>query len=64
MVYLNDNLIYTKNPGQIHVNTVWWDPKKQKKNGLFANLKKCQFYKGKVCFLGYVVSAQGVLIED
>ena len=34
------------------------------KNGLFANLKKCRFYRDKVRMLGYVVSAQGVQIED
>ena len=31
-----------------------------KKNGLFANLKKCYFYKDNVRFLGYVVSAQRI----
>ena len=35
-----------------------------RKNGLFANLKKCQFYKNKVSFLGYVVLSQGIPIED
>ena len=34
------------------------------KNGLFANLKKCQFYQDEVRFLGYVVLAQGVQMED
>ena len=31
---------------------------------LFANLKKCQFHKDKICFLGYIMLAQGVKIED
>ena len=35
-----------------------------RKNGLFINLKKCRFYQDEVRFLGYVVSAQGVQIED
>ena len=35
-----------------------------KKNGLFANLKKCYFQKDKVRLLGYVVLALGVRIED
>ena len=35
-----------------------------RKHGLFAKLKKCQFSKNKVCFLGYVVSVQRVQIED
>ena len=64
IVYLNTILIYTKDAGQTHVNTVHWVLNKQKKNGLFANLKKCCFHKNKVRFLGYVISAQGVRMKD
>ena len=60
IVYLNNIFIYTKNPNQPHINIVWWVIKKLKKNGLFANLKKCGFFKNKVCFLGYLVSAQKI----
>ena len=35
-----------------------------KKNGLFANLKKCQFHKDEVRFLGYIVLSQGIRMED
>ena len=35
-----------------------------RKNGLFANLKKCRFHKDEVQFLGYVVSSQSIRIED
>ena len=34
-----------------------------RKNGLVVNLKKCCFHKDKVCFLGYVVLAQGVWMK-
>ena len=34
------------------------------KNDLFANLKKCWFQQNEVHFLGYVVSAQRVQMED
>ena len=30
----------------------------------FANFKKCQFHKNKVCFLENVLLAQGVHIKD
>ena len=63
-VYLNDILIYIEDPGQAYVNVVWWVLKKIRKNGFFANLKKCCFHKDKVRFLGYVVSAQGVEMEE
>ena len=57
IVYLDDILIYTENEGQGHVEAVQWVPDLLKKNGLFANLKKCQFHENEVHFLGYVVSA-------
>ena len=35
-----------------------------KKYGLYANLKKYQFHKNKVRFLGYILLAQGIQIKD
>ena len=35
-----------------------------KRHRFFANLKKCRFHKDKICFLGYIVLAQRVRIED
>ena len=35
-----------------------------RRHGLFGNLKKCWFHKDKVCFLGYIVLAQEVRMED
>ena len=64
IVYLNNIFIYTKDLGQAHVNSVWRVLKKLKKHGFFAKLKKCQFHKDKVRFLGYVVSAHEVQIKD
>ena len=31
-----------------------------RKNGLFANLKKCQFHKNEVQFLDYIVLSLGI----
>ena len=42
----------------------WWVHEQLRKNDLFANFKKCQFHKDKICFLNYVISAQRVKIED
>ena len=64
IVYLDNILIYTKDEGQGHVEAVQWVVDLLRKNGLFANLKKCQFHQDEVCFLEYVVSAQGVQMED
>ena len=35
-----------------------------RKNDLVANLKKCRFHQDEIRFLEYVMSAQGVRIED
>ena len=64
IVYLDIILIYNKNEGQGHVQAVWWVLDLLRKNGLFANLKKCRFHQDEVRFLGYIVSAQGVRMED
>ena len=64
IIYLDDIFIYTKDPSQAHIDAIWWVVEKLKKHSLFANFKKCQFYKDKVCFLGYVVSAHRVQMED
>ena len=64
IVYLHDIFIFTEDPGQAHVDAVWWVLEVLRRHGLFAKLKKCQFHKDKVCFLKYVVSANGVPIED
>ena len=48
IVYLDDILIYTEDPGQGHVGAVQWVLDVLRKHGFFANLKKCRFHKDKV----------------
>ena len=57
IVYLDDIFIYTKNPSQGHVEAVRWRLDVLRRHGFFAKLKKCQFYKDKICFLGYIILA-------
>ena len=64
IVHLDDILIYTKDEGQGHVEAIRWVLDLLRKNGFFVNLKKCWFYQDEVCFLGYVMSAQGVQMKD
>ena len=64
IVYQDNILTYTEDAGQAHVDAVQWVLNKLRKHGLFANLKKCHFHKNEVRFLGYVVSTQGVRMED
>ena len=63
-MYLDDILIYTKDAGQGHVEAVQWVLGELWKHGLFANLKKCRFHQEEVRFLGYVVSSQGIRMEE
>ena len=57
IVYLDNILIYTKDESQDYVDVIQWVLKELRKHGLFANLKKCHFYKNEVRFLAYVISA-------
>ena len=63
IVYLDDILIYTEDPGQPHVDAVRWVLDQLQKYFLFANLKKCRFHQNEIRFLGYVVSSKGISIE-
>ena len=64
IVYLDDILIYTEDPGQSHIDAAQWVLKNLRRHSFFANLKKCRFHQAEIRFLGYVVSTQGVSIEE
>ena len=64
IVYLDDIFIYTKDPDQAHINAVQWVFEELRKNSLFANCKQYRFYKDKVHFLGYIISVQGVKMQE
>ena len=57
IVFLDDILINTEDLSKTHVNIVYQIFKKLGKHALFTQLKKCQFYKDKICFLDYIVLA-------
>ena len=63
IVYLDDILIYTKDPGQPHVKAVRWVIDQLRKYSLFAKLKKCHFYHNEICFLEYIVSFKGISMK-
>ncbi len=64
VVYLDDILIYTEDPGQLYIEAVRWVLKQLRKYGLYANLKKCQFHEDGVRFLGFVVLTQGIRMKE
>jgi hypothetical protein len=62
IIYLDDILIYSKNPDQheAHVRIVL---QKLREKKLFAKLEKCAFGVRRVEFLGYIISPQGVEMD-
>ena len=44
IVYLDDILIYTEDPGQPHLDAVRWVLEQLRKHGLFVNPKKFCFH--------------------
>ncbi|PKI61144.1 hypothetical protein CRG98_018464 [Punica granatum] len=63
VVYFDDILVYNKNldDHKVHLKSVLDVLRKEK---LFANLKKCTFCTDKLVFLGFVVSAQGIQVDE
>jgi transposase InsO family protein len=63
IVYLDDILIFSNDEAthEQHVREVL---ERLKKADLYVNLKKCQFHTTEVSFLGFVVSPQGIAMEQ
>ncbi len=64
VVYLDNILIHSEDTGQPHVEVVRWVLEQLRKYGLYANLKKCRFHEDEVRFLGFIVLAQGIRMEE
>jgi hypothetical protein len=63
VVYFDDILIYSKSLEE-HVEHIKNVFAVLRKECLYANLAKCTFCTDKVVFLGFVVSAQGVEVDE
>jgi hypothetical protein len=63
VVYFDDILVYSKSLDE-HVDYLHCVLAVLRKEKLNANLKKCSFYLDKVAFLGYVVSAKGIAVDE
>ena len=63
VVYFDDILIYSKGLDEHieHLQSVLTVLRKEK---LYANLKKCSFCTNQIVFLGYVVSAKGIEVDE
>nr|POE75905.1 transposon ty3-g gag-pol polyprotein [Quercus suber] len=63
VVYFDDILIYNKTEAA-HYNHVREVLAVLQANELYINLKKCSFLTDKLLFLGYVVSADGIHVDE
>ena len=63
IAYLDDILIYSDDDTE-HVEHVWAVLKHLQKHGLYVKLEKCEFHTWCVGFVGYVVTPNGVLMEE
>lgn len=63
VVYFDDILIYSATFGE-HVNHVRQVLTVLRQDSLYAAMKKCVFMVPKVLFLGYVVSGEGIQVDE
>src|SRR2546428_8062824 len=63
VVYFDDILIYSKDVDE-HVEHVKLVLNVLREQNLYAKLKKCSFCLDSVIFLGFVVSAQGIAVDE
>jgi hypothetical protein len=63
VVYFDDILIYSKSIEE-HIEHITYVLAALRKEKLYANLAKCTFCTDKVVFLGFVVSGQGVEVDE
>ncbi|KAL0199986.1 hypothetical protein M9458_003173, partial [Cirrhinus mrigala] len=63
IVYIDDILVYSENL-QDHIQHVRAVLKRLIQNQLYAKLPKCAFHLSTVSFLGYIISAEGVTMDD
>ena len=63
IVYLDNIIIYTKDPSQLYIEAVCWILDQLQKYLLFTNLKKYYLYQNEIYFLRYVVSFKCINME-
>lgn len=63
IVYIDDILIYSDTL-EAHVRDVRVVLQRLIDNQLYAKVQKCEFHQTRIAFLGYVISAEGVIMDN
>jgi acetolactate synthase small subunit len=63
IVYLNDILIFSKGSREDHIEKVKKVLRKLMPYNRLLKLKKCEFFKKEVIFLGYIVITEGIRMD-
>lgn len=61
-VYVDDLLVFSKTPDE-HLNHLRFIFEKLESEGVTVKLRKCQFMRKEVTFLGHVISSEGISLD-
>lgn len=64
IVYFDDIFLQTGSEGKKHVKVVGEMLNELQKHLLYVNLKKCRFYNEEVRSLWYIISHQGIQMQE